>query len=107
MGARFARLYAGERDFDDPRLDLLHGTAQGLPPFLIQAGGADALRADAERLAEVLAAIGVSCDLQVWRGQMHVFQALHPVLPEGAAALREAARFIGTVTGERRAGAAA
>jgi acetyl esterase/lipase len=107
LGARFARLYAGESDFDDPRLALLSCTATGLPPFLIQAGGSDALRADAERLAEVLAAMGVSCDLQVWRGQMHVFQSLHLVLPEGRAALLEAARFIGTVTGARPSSQAA
>jgi acetyl esterase/lipase len=107
LGIRFARLYAGECDFGDPRLALLRCTAKGLPPFLIQAGGADALRPDAERLAEVLTALGVHCDLQIWRGQMHVFQALHSLLPEGQAALREAARFIGTVTGAEPASEAA
>jgi epsilon-lactone hydrolase len=107
MGRRFARLYVGDGDFGDPRLALLSCTATGLPPFLIQAGGTDALRADAERLAEVLTELGAACELQIWRGQMHVFQALHLVLPEGRAAMLDAARFIRTVTGATPASAAA
>jgi epsilon-lactone hydrolase len=107
LGRRFGMLYAGEHDFEDPRLALLRCTTTGLPPFLIQAGGADALRSDAEHLAEVLAKIGVTCELQIWSGQMHVFQVLHMLVPEARAALREAGRFVRTVIGAERASAAA
>jgi monoterpene epsilon-lactone hydrolase len=107
LGRRFGLLYAGDHDLDDPRLAPLNCTATGLPPFLIQTGGADALRADAESLADALIKIGVSCDLQVWRGQMHVFQALHQVLPEARAAMRETARFIRTAIGAAPASEAA
>jgi epsilon-lactone hydrolase len=107
LGRRFGMLYAGEHDFEDPRLALLRCTTTGLPPFLIQAGGADALRADAEHLAEVLTEIGVSCELQIWRGQMHVFQVLHMLLPEARAAMRETARFVRSVIGAEPASAAA
>lgn len=107
LGRRFGMLYAGEHDFEDPRLALLRCTTTGLPPFLIQAGGADALRSDAEHLAEVLTAIGVSCELQIWPGQMHVFQVLHMLLPEARAAMRETGRFIRTVIGAEPASAAA
>ena len=107
LGRRFGMLYAGEHDFEDPRLALLRCTTTGLPPFLIQAGGADALRSDAEHLAEVLTDIGVSCELQIWRGQMHVFQVLHMLIPEARAAMRETARFVGSVIGAARTSAAA
>jgi len=107
LGRRFGMLYAGEHDFEDPRLALLRCTTTGLPPFLIQAGGADALRSDAEHLAEVLAKIGVACELQIWSGQMHVFQVLHMLLPEARAAMRETGRFVRTVIGAERASAAA
>jgi monoterpene epsilon-lactone hydrolase len=107
LGRRFGLLYAGGHDFEDPRLALLSCNTTGLPPFLIQAGGADALRSDAEHLADVLIKIGVSCDLQIWRGQMHVFQVLHRLLPEARAAMNEAGRFIRTVTGAKRASEAA
>ncbi|HEU5155462.1 MAG TPA: alpha/beta hydrolase [Streptosporangiaceae bacterium] len=107
LGRRFGMLYAGEHDFTDPRLALLSCTTTGLPPFLIQAGGADALRSDAERLAEVLTGIGVACELQIWRGQMHVFQVLHMLVPEARAALRETGRFVRSVIGAEPASAAA
>jgi monoterpene epsilon-lactone hydrolase len=107
LGRRFGLLYAGEHDFEDPRLALLRCTTTGLPPFLIQAGGADALRADAEHLAEVLIKIGVPCELQIWRGQMHVFQVLHGLVPEARAAMRATGRFIRTVIGAEPASEAA
>jgi acetyl esterase/lipase len=107
LGRRFGLLYAGEHDFDDPRLGLLKCNTSGLPPFLIQAGGSDALRSDAEHLAEVLIEIGVTCELQIWPGQMHVFQALHKVVPEARAAIQVTARFARTVIGAEPASAAA
>ncbi|HEX6468641.1 MAG TPA: alpha/beta hydrolase [Streptosporangiaceae bacterium] len=107
LGRRFGLLYAGEHDFTDPRLALLSCSTTGLPPFLIQAGGADALRSDAEHLADALINIGVSCELQIWPGQMHVFQILHKLLPEARAALRETGRFVRTVIGVEPASAAA
>lgn len=107
LGRRFGLLYAGEHDFDDPRLALLSCTTTGLPPFLIQAGGADALRSDAEHLAAALGQIGATCELQIWPGQMHVFQALHRLVPEARAAMRETGRFVRTVIGAEPASEAA
>jgi acetyl esterase/lipase len=107
LGRRFGRLYAGEHDFEDPRLALLSCSTEGLPPFFIQAGGADALRSDAEHLAQALIKIGVTCELQIWRGQMHVFQMLHVLVPEARAAMRETGRFIRSVIGAVQASEAA
>ncbi len=96
---RFARLYVGTSDWNDPRLSLLTCPDDVLPPFLIQVGGIEVLRAEAERFAEVLAEAGTEYDLQVWPGQMHVFQLFNRMLPEADMAMREAARFIREVVG--------
>ncbi len=65
----------------------------GLPPSLIQASAAEMVYPDAESMAVALTAAGVSCELQVWDHQVHVFQGIGPMLPESAHALSEIARF--------------
>lgn len=73
-----------------------------LPPTLIQAGGAEILAADAHHLHDMLTASGTDCRLEVWPGQMHVFQALPRLLPEASAALARAAAFVTeALAGER------
>ncbi|GAB3960683.1 hypothetical protein GCM10029978_010670 [Actinoallomurus acanthiterrae] len=94
VATRFGRLYVGSGDWSDPRLSLLNCASAGLPPFLIQVGGIEVLRDEAERFAEVLAEAGADYELQVWPGQMHVFQMFNRLLPEADAAMREAAGFI-------------
>src|SRR5690606_24530992 len=94
---RVARLVVGPAGFDDPRLALLTCAWADVPPVLIQVGGDEVLRPEAEALADALKAAGADCELQVWKGQMHVFQILNRVLPEAAAAMRDAGRFIRAV----------
>lgn len=99
VATRFGRLYVGKGDWADPRLSLLTCPNEALPPFLIQVGGIEVLRAEAEALAEVLDEAGSPYDLQVWPEQMHVFQIFNRLLPEADAAMREASRFIRRVLG--------
>jgi epsilon-lactone hydrolase len=94
VATRFGRLYVGAGDWNDPRLSILSCASADLPPFLIQVGGIEVLRDEAEKFAEVLAEAGADYELQVWPGQMHVFQMFHGLIPEADAAMREAARFI-------------
>ncbi|MBO2451495.1 alpha/beta hydrolase [Actinomadura barringtoniae] len=91
---RVARLVVGPAGFDDPRLALLTRAWTNTPPFLIQVGGSEVLRPEAEAFANALVRAGGQCELQVWNGQMHVFQILNRVLPEASSAMRETARFI-------------
>ena len=49
----------------------------------------------------MLAEAGTRYDLQVWPGQMHVFQLFNRLLPEADQAMREAARFVREVVGAR------
>ncbi|MCP9982027.1 alpha/beta hydrolase [Actinomadura madurae] len=88
----------GAAGFDDPRLALLSCAWDGIPPVLIQVGGAEVLRTEGEAFAEALQSAGADCELEIWNGQMHVFQILNRVLPEAGDAMRSAARFVGHVT---------
>jgi acetyl esterase/lipase len=90
--ARLVQLYGG--DVDPKRLALDIAGGPQLPPTLIQAGGMEMLGADAHRLAADIRAAGGRCELRVWPDQVHVFQALPPLTPEAAKAMRRAASFI-------------
>ncbi|WP_245527725.1 alpha/beta hydrolase [Aeromicrobium marinum] len=81
-------------DPDHHRLRLAVREAPALPPTLIQAGGAEMLAADAEQLAADITAAGGTCELQVWPGQMHVFQAMPRMAPEAGRAVGVVGRFV-------------
>jgi len=65
-----------------------------MPPTLIQAGGAEMLRADACALDADIRTAGGTCELQVWPDQVHVFQALPRLTPEARPAMRRMATFV-------------
>ncbi|MFD3744306.1 alpha/beta hydrolase [Nocardia sp. NPDC058633] len=91
---RLIGMYLAGADLTDPRLDVATGIVAGCPPVLIQVGGLEILTADAEHLAAAARRVGVHCELQVWPGQVHVFQAGYLAVPEAVAALSEVAAFI-------------
>jgi acetyl esterase/lipase len=88
------QLYAGRADPKDPRLDLLNIDPAGLPPILLQAGGLECLAAESEVFSERVVSAGGDCELQVWPGQVHVFQGGFRVLPEANAAIDRIGRFV-------------
>lgn len=98
ISARRARglveAYTRGTDSEHKGLRLAVRDAAPLPPVLMQAGGAEMLAADAERLAEDLRAAGGECELQIWPDQMHVFQALPRLIPEARPAVAMAGRHI-------------
>lgn len=77
-----------------PRLTHVLEPGEVLPPTLIQAGGAEFLAADAHHIADMLEASGTDVALEIWPGQMHVFQAANRMVPEADQALRRAAKFL-------------
>ena len=86
----------------NPRAPLaapLYADLRGLPPTLIQAGGAETLLDDSTRLAEAARAAGVAVELDVWDDMIHVWQLFAPMLPEGRQALAQAGAFIRKHTG--------
>jgi epsilon-lactone hydrolase len=92
--SRLIALYTNGIDTSHPRLALNVADGPPLPPTLIQAGGAEMLLGDAQRLAEDIRAAGGSCELQIWPDQVHVFQALPRLSPEAAKAMAYAAQFV-------------
>lgn len=92
--ARSLGLYVGCADPTDPRISVLDADLRDMPPTLIQVGGREMLLDDARRFADRMQLFESSVKLQVWRGQIHVFQAMFRVLPEARAALRSAGVFL-------------
>lgn len=93
-GRRLVNHYICEADPTHPRLAHTFGPGESLPPTLIQAGGLEMLAEDAHDLRARLVEAGTHCELEVWPGQMHVFQAMARAVPEAEPALRRAARFL-------------
>jgi len=104
--ARLLDLYIVDQDPREPRLAFSFAGAESFPPTLVQAGSREMLAADAEQLARSLEECGGSCELEIWPGQMHVFQALPRIIPEAVPALVRASEFIDSelAAAERRAG---
>ena len=88
------RTYAGEYPPTHTRLNVLKANKRRWPPVLIQVGDTECLLGDSERMAESIRAAGVHCELQVWPGQVHVFPAFYPLIPEGRAAISYVGEFV-------------
>jgi acetyl esterase/lipase len=71
----------------------------GLPRTLIHVSGSEVLLYDARLAARRLAAAGVTAEVRVWPGQMHVFQLCAPMVPEAVRSLRQIGEYIREATG--------
>jgi acetyl esterase/lipase len=71
----------------------------GLPPTLIHVSGSEVLLHDAQLATQRLATAGVPIEVQVWPGQIHVFQLAAPMIPEATRSLRQIGRYIREATG--------
>ncbi|MDO8909643.1 MAG: alpha/beta hydrolase [Pseudohongiella sp.] len=90
---RAAATYLSGADALDPRASPLYADYAGFPPLLIYVSDSEVLRDDGLRVADKAAAAGVPTQLQVWRGQPHVWPLFVPQLPEASRALKEMADF--------------
>ena len=101
-GLELARqLYLGEGGTAGPGaplhlLDVQASDLRGLPPVLIQAGGAEVLLDDAASLHARLQEHGVAAELDVYSGMFHVFQMFARFVREGGHAIANAGHFIRT-----------
>jgi acetyl esterase/lipase len=91
---KMAKAYLGDADPRTPLAAPLYANLRGLPPLLIQVGGAEALLDDAVRLAERAKAAGVDVILEPWDDMIHVWQAFAYMLPEGQQAIDRIGEFI-------------
>ena len=90
--ARFVELYVAPGDVRNPLASPVFGDYTGIPPLLIQVGEYEVIRDDSIRVAAKARADGVEVKLEVWPGQVHVFQIRE--LPESREAIQHIADFM-------------
>ena len=93
MIRRFATVYLNGADPREPTASPLFASHAGLPPLLIQTGGAELLLSDSERLATDAAEAGVRVTLQIADELPHVYHGAIDT-PETANATSQIADFI-------------
>lgn len=86
--------YAGQLPLDDPRVSPLYGRFEGLPRLYVCASKAEVLRDDSIRMAEKARTAGVSVDLHVEEGLVHIWPIFAPFVPESLRTIRQIADFI-------------
>jgi len=94
MVDNMALTYLGDRDRTTPLASPYYADLRGLPPLLMQVGGAEVLLDDSIRTAERAKEAGVDVTLKVWDGMPHVWQAFASFLPEAQESLEECGEFI-------------
>src|SRR5438445_7121783 len=86
--------YTAGQDAASGLISPVFADLSGLPPLMIQAGSHEVLLDHAVRLARQAATADVEVTLDITPGVPHVFQAYHPILDDGAAALDRAGQFL-------------
>jgi monoterpene epsilon-lactone hydrolase len=93
MLRQFASDYLAGADPRTPLASPLFASLSGLPPLLVQAGTADVLFSDSERLAAAAAKAGVKVTLEIGEGLPHAYPILLGT-PEAAKATEQIGRFL-------------
>lgn len=78
----------------DPLASPLYADLSGLPPLLIQVGDRETVLDDSRRVAKEAAAAGVSAELDVADGMIHVYQLFADELPEARHTIAKAGAFL-------------
>ena len=89
-----AKRYLGGADAKAPLASPLYGDLAGLPPMLIFASDSEVLLDDSVRLKERLDAAGVSAELVIGKGLIHVWPIFPGRFPEARKSIGQAAAFI-------------
>ena len=90
----FARYFVGGGDPRHPLAAPLHADLRGLPPLLVQAGGAEALLDDARRIAARAREAGVDVTLEIEDDMIHVFHMFATILEPARAAIDRVGAFV-------------
>ena len=90
----FAGQYLAGQDAAHPLASPIFADLSGLPPLLIQVGSQEVLLDDAIRLNKAAKKAGVEVSLEVWDGQMHVWQLMSAIVPEGKHAIQVIGTFV-------------
>ena len=99
MIVEMAQAYLGGANAKSPLASPMHADLRGLPPLLIQVGGGELLRDDAEGLATRAKEAGLDVTLEVWDEMVHVWHWFLPMLDEAGAAIDRIGEFARQRTG--------
>jgi acetyl esterase/lipase len=91
-----SRLYLDTHDPRDPLASPCFADLRGLPPMIVHVGEDEILLDDSVRIAENARRAGVEVQLQTWPVVPHVWQMLHPLIPEARDSLQLAQAFLGS-----------
>ena len=94
MVENMAAAYLGDRSRTIPLASPYYADLRGLPPLLMQVGGAEVLLDDSIRTAERAKEAGVDVTFKLWEGMPHVWQVFASFLPEAKQSLEECGEFI-------------
>jgi acetyl esterase/lipase len=86
--------YAPGEAGHDPRVRVLDARLEGLPPLLVQVGGAEILLDQVRAFAERARRAGVAVRLDEWPDMFHDWQLQAARLPEGARAVERIVGFL-------------
>ena len=90
---KMAKTYVGDADLKTPLASPVYADLTGLPPLLIQVGGAEELIEDAILLEARARQCGVDVTLETWEDMFHVWHTFAPMLPEGQQAIDRIGEF--------------
>jgi monoterpene epsilon-lactone hydrolase len=96
---KMAKAYVGEASLRAPLASPIHADLTGLPPLLIQVGGAEELIEDSILLEARAKECGVDVTLETWEDMFHVWHMYAPMLPEGQQAIDRVGEFVRGKTG--------
>lgn len=89
-----AKIYAGERSYDDPYLSPIRADVSGFPPTYLVTGTRDLLLSDTVLIHAKLREAGVDADLHVYEGIAHADYAKLFNTPESARHYAELKAFV-------------
>lgn len=99
MLAQLVGMYLPKGNVRDPLASPLFADLSGLPPTLIQVGSRETLLDDAVRVAGNARRAGVTVELDICQGMIHVFQLFCVRLDEGRAAVERLGAHVRRHTG--------
>jgi acetyl esterase/lipase len=97
----WARTVLAGADATDPRASPARADLHGLPPLLVQVGGAEVILDQVVAFTDRAHAAGVDARLRVWEDCFHDWPLFAALLADGRRAVEEIGGFVREVTSER------
>ena len=90
----YAKRFVRDDQMQHPLAAPIHADLRGLPPLLVQAGGAETLLDDARRITARARDAGVDVTLEIENDMIHVWHMFAPFEARGQQAIERAGAFM-------------